>query len=383
MNIKKNYTKGTRREILELLYMCGVVPEKSLRYIQHRKYKVMRMKISEMVKEGVLKYEKKNKLTRVLLINENHRDKERYEESLPETLRAYYRNYGKTDVKQFLYKNNGYEPARVFYNSDTMLFMYGIGIKTLAIEKDGLLQKDIGEAIYYNSKEIKNGINYKADVTETSEGQNISSSRLRGMVVSKGGIYGIYRMNSLSSYSQNGEYKMKLYLDRIVREKKDIDYETREVEDVVLIVDENKEKLMESYIEPEKISGKYSIESLEFVYKRVYGLPADENGQKLMKVFTHHDWRNRIINSFELPNDGNSGVVCDGYDGETAYYVFCIPDIKRFKKFLARAKVENNREKFVIICFDWQVDLVKKIAGYVAKIKSVPFDIYIKEMNLD
>lgn len=380
MNVRKNYRKGTRKEIMELLHMCGIIPERSLKYMRDKNYKVMRMKIHEMVEEGVLTYVKKTKLTRALAIHESRKDKELYDESIAKELQTYYAEYGKTDEKRYCYSKKYADYVRIFYNADTMMFMYGCGIKMLASHKGSLLNKNEEESIYYNSREIKNGINYKADVIDTEEGQIISSSRLRGMVMSQGGIYAIYRFNTLSAYSQNGEYKMKLYLDRIVREKLE---EKEEVSQAVIIVDQNNERLLENYIRPENIAGKYSLESMEFVYKKVYGVPADENGQMMMKVFTNNSWREKIINSFNLPCEkGMQGVVCDGYDGNSYYYIYCIPDIKRFRKFIMRAELENNKEKYIVICFDWQVEMVKAVTKGIVKIKKVPFVSYIEEMGL-
>ena len=380
MNNKKNYKKGTRKEINELIHMCGIIPEKSLKYIGDKNYRVMRMKIRQMINEGVLEYKKRKGLPRAIVLCENGKDRDRCEESLPAKLAEFYKNFGKTDSKRYQYSTTPGAAERVFYNSDTMIFMHGCGIKMLATEKEGLLKKLGEEALYYTSREIKNGIGYKADVIEKEDSVNVNSSRLRGLVLSQGGAYGIYRLPTLTSYSQNGEYKMKLYLDKIVREKMG---NGEELKEAVIIADNDRKEIIENLIKAEKQNVKYRFESMEFVYKSIYGIPADEIGQQMMKLFTVNNWKKKIIDSFGLPDDDNrKGVACDGADGERYYYVYCVPDIKRFRKFLARAEVENDRNRFVVICFDWQVEAVKKIAGRVVRIKSVPFAEYMAEMNL-
>lgn len=394
MNNKKNYKKGVRNEIIMLLHMCGIVPEKSLKYLNGKNYKVMRMKISEMMKEGSLKYYKRGSLQRVILLDENSKEKTAYEQFMPKELLTYYEKYMKKDIKRFLYSGkkernaseiniekkekiyvNDSEAHRVFYNSDTMMFMYGIGIETLAT-----LKKDpLPESLYINAREIKHSMDYKADL-DTKEGDvKINYSRIRGMLVSKGGIYAVYRTNTRATYKQNGEYKMKFYLDRIVNERIK---NGSEVTEAILIADDNASEILKNILKPKEEEKKFQFTSMEFVYKKIYGLPADKNGQQMLKIFTHYNWKNKIIQSFELPTIPEmDGVVCDGYDGHTYYYVFCVPDIKRFKKFIARAEIENIKEKYVVVCFDWQVSLVKKVIGKYAIIKKVPFERYIKEMN--
>lgn len=382
MNNKKNYKKGTRKEINELIHMSGIIPEKSLKYIEGKNYRVMRMKIREMIKEGVLEYRKRKGLPRAILLCESGKDRDRCEESLPAELAEFYKNFGKTDSKRYQYSTTPGAAERVFYNSDTLIFMHGCGIRTLANEKEGIKEKEEirGKAIYYTSREIKNGIGYRADVIEKEEGINVNSSRLRGMVISENGAYGIYRLPTLTSYSQNGEYKMKLYLDRIVRDKLGNEEELTEA---VIIADNDRKDIIGNLIRAEKQNVKYRFESMEFVYKSIYGIHADETGQMMMRIFTVKNWKKKIIDSFELPQEGERrGIACDGADGERYYYVYCVPDIKRFRKFLTRAEVENDKNHFIVICFDWQVEMMKKIAGRSVKIKSVPFKEYVKETKL-
>lgn len=398
MNVKKNYKKGTRREIIELLHMCGVIPEKSLRYLNGKNYKVMRMKISEMIKEGVVKYVKRGRLPRILMLEESKREEAGYSDSLPPELLSYYEEYvKKADIKRFLYSGkkekglpnengektekvyvNDSEAHRIFLNSDTMLFMYGCGIQTLATIKEDKDYRAI-RPVYYNAREIKNKVDYKADI-ETRDGEvKLNYSRIRGLLISDGGIYAVYRASTRATYKQSGEYKMKFYLDRLVNKKVE---RGKEVTEAVFIADDNASEIVKNILVPKEGEKKFLFTSMEFVYKRIYSLPPDVNGQKLLKVFTHHDWQKKILQSFELPRVPEmEGVVCDGYDGKTYYYVFCIPDIKRFKKFIARAEIENDKKKYVVICFDWQVPLMKKTIGLYATIKKVPFEKYITEMK--
>ena len=380
MNVKKNYKKGTRKEIIELLHMCGIIPEKSLRYLNHKNYKTMRMKISEMIKEGVVKYIKRDNLTRVIALSENSEEKEEYEKEIEECLLEYYKRYGKADIKRFSYAGRkGHvtdsDSHRVMYNADTMMFMYGAGIKILPTIKKDRVEKNI----YLNSREIKNDIGYMAEKEKVDGEIKLHYSRLRGLYVTEKKCYAVYRTNTKATYKQNGEYKIKLYLDRLLINKLG---RKEEVKEALLIVDENKREIVESIIKPSETDKRFSFTGMEFVYQKIYCLPASIEGQVMLKVFAHPRWNEKVIESFELPTSiGMESGMCDGYDEERYYYVFCVPDIKRFKKFVARAEIEDNRNRFVVICFDWQLELVKKVIGRYAIIKKVPFIDYIKEMK--
>ena len=82
----------------------------------------------------------------------------------------------------------------------------------------------------------------------------------------------------------------------------------------------------------------------------------------------------------EMQDTSYVNYVCDHYDKESKVgtLVFCIPDIVRLKKFLETAKLQNDRKKFRIICFDYQKEFVKKVIGYNAQIYTTSFEEYYK-----
>lgn len=394
MNRRKNYKKGPRKEIITLLYLCGIVPEKSLRYLHGANYKVLRMKISEMMKEGVLRYYKRPGLPRVICLESYERNKEQYEECVDPSLRQAFEIYSKTDIKRFFYsgkkekgiaegnENAGLgrghtqdsEAYRVYYNSDTAIFMYGIGIELSGAK----VAQPCKKAVYVNARELKNEIGYKAALEEIDKEIKINYSRIRGLLMGPSGAYAVYRANSRSAYRQNGEYRMKLYLDRLLVTRYGI---VDEVERAILIANEGKQEILENILMPK--DNRFQFTSMEFVYKRIYGLPANENGQMLLKVMTMEGWESRIVSSFGLPTCPEmEGTIEDGFNGEVHYYVYCVPEMKRFKRFLMRAKIEEDRKRYVIICFDWQVPLVKEVSQGCATIKKVPFREYIERMKI-
>lgn len=379
---KKNYERGIRGEIIKLIYACGIIPEKSLVYLENMNYKTMRMKIKEMMNETVLEYYKRGRMPRVILLNAESNERSEYEKAVSKEQLAYYWKTGKQDENKVTSKKKKIsETERVIYNIDTVLFMYGIGIKVKIAEKNELAGT-IEKSVYYTSRILKTGMGkeqrYGAEIRNKNGEIEIGNSRLRGMLCSKGGVYGVYRMSTNGTYSQNGEYKMKLYLERLTSDMEN----GRELKDAIVIANVDRKKIMENMIAPEENRRKIRFASIEAIYRHVYCIPADKNGQQMMKVFTCNGWKEKIYESFGLPQSSNrNGVVCDGSDDDHWYYVFCIPDIKRFQKFKARAEIENDREQFIVICFDWQVPLVKNVIGRYARIKSVPFEKYLKELQ--
>ena len=93
-------------------------------------------------------------------------------------------------------------------------------------------------------------------------------------------------------------------------------------------------------------------------------------------------WRNELRRNFlegmELNPRGS--VPCDAMDGETYIDLFCIPDIQKLKVFIKRAQYENDPTKYIIYCFDYQTEFVKKFAGDTVQIYDTPIKDYIVQI---
>ena len=75
-------------------------------------------------------------------------------------------------------------------------------------------------------------------------------------------------------------------------------------------------------------------------------------------------------------------IVCDYYDGDIYTFIFCVPDIGRYIQFVRSVKFRMlPKEKFEVICFDYQKDFVRAtIEGY-AEIYEAPFSEFFETWN--
>lgn len=79
MNNKANYKKGTRREIIKMIHVNGIIPSRALNALENRR--TYREKIKQMIDEGILyEFRVKNgrKTYRVIGLNDYDKKKEDY-----------------------------------------------------------------------------------------------------------------------------------------------------------------------------------------------------------------------------------------------------------------------------------------------------------------
>ncbi len=383
MNKKKNYDKGPRKQIVELIHLCGVVPDKSLRYIHTWNYNWARRKITDMVNEKTLAYVKRTPKPRVLTYDRLEEGvKKEIEKSMPEELRLLYEKYTSEDRHKYIdQKKDKAKISRIYLNADTNIFIYGIGIEIAPDKKPSITKEDHKENVYYTSREIKQGLKYQAEVININGELHIANSKIRGLLMSNGGDYSIYRTDCRTDYSKAGEYKIKIYIERAIKAKRGIN---AEINKAVLIVDINKKDILPTLMDPDINDGKYTYTNLENLYTHVYGLPANIEGQKLLSIMTKGNWRENMLASFGMPlKVTDTNITCDDYKDGVYYLLFCIPDIKRLRRFIIRAELEEEKEKFVVVCFDMQIDMVRKATKGKVKIKSIPLATYMSTMGYD
>lgn len=377
MNIKKRYDKGVRRQIAEIICLCGVVPDKSLRYLHEWNYRWAREKINEMIKEEYLLYLHRAPKPRVITFDANDDITNKIINVLPEQLCLLWQSYTKEDRHKYISADDKIKVSRIYLNADANLFVYGIGINVIPDSKYAITDKRLGDACYYTSREIKQGLRYTADVIKVGDDVKIANSKLRGLLMSDGGDYGVYRLDSRSDFSKNGEYKMKVTLERAVKRKRN---GNAEYERSIIIADENKKEILPSIMDPDIDDGRYTYTNMENVYQYIYGLPASVEGQMVLKLMTKKNWQMEMLANFGMPVTPPSiNVICDDYRDGIFYLLFCIPDVKRLRKFITRAELQEERDKFVVVCFDFQVDMLRKATKNRVKIKSIPLLQYLEK----
>lgn len=372
MNDKINYKKGKKSELIRLIYICGIIPYRSLRTLA-KDPRLYQRAVKDMEKEGIVVVDKKGGEKNIRLLNREERRNE-YEKYMTPEYVSYYENYAYENVHRLIYGSNSPRPASAMRGSATQIMMYKAGAdispykRNLNIE---MLQDD--DVVYYTSMEIKRVGNYR-DSTETvkkrdeSSYKKLNNTRLTGLLVSPGGQYAVYNTgNALIEWKRYGEVKMAIYLVQLIKNKSEAETSINIPKEAVIIA--QAPSLYAKICNGEAKENKQrTLLNIDFAYDRMYAVPEDQNGILMLKMMEERGWRRRIFNSVlsdrERADAKFSNIQCDGYDKEKDIYkqVFCVPDLVSLKQFVRRAKLERDKKRFVIYCFTCQLPYVSQIA---------------------
>lgn len=391
MNINKNYKKGNRIEILKALYSGGALPYRALRLLNGTERLNQRL-IRVMEKEGYVEICKDNRSGKKIFLPSAWR--EHYSNEYGDYMSEHYElNYMELEVEMGKAKSEKEETRaeRYIRCGEICLLMHMAGIGSYPDEKKVLgistCVLEIGDAMYFSGLEVKRAASYVSDVFYVDGIKQVINTRLHGLVISPGGDYAIYNIGRrLLEWEQYGETKMsKAITDVLYREtdgKRKRQGPIRETECILFGEDD----LIFSKVVTSDISRNKSLTlmNIEYAYNEIYGLPTNKNGIKMMRIMKEEKWKQKmkhyLLEGIDTREESRYGIVCDGVKDENTYILlFCIPNLQKLKMFLKRAYRENNKTKFEIYCFSYQIPLLVMLAVNVATIRSVELDDYIKQ----
>ena len=391
MNNKPNYKKGTRREILKLIHIGSILPTRALNVMDTPR--TFKDKLREMESEGVLAKNKvvNNKRTyKFYTLNNYETTRACYSDSLPNGYYETYVEYGLYAVKDCKNKE-GTASMRIMTTAETLVLMSSAKISCLPDEKPMLKGKDFIDsgANYYLSREIKNYTGYKDSYSkEKFKGKNgeemklVVSSRLTGLLVSDGGIYAVYNVGrSIQNWQRGGELKIKTHIDFMLGEKMKDPSNC----EAALLYAENFDSFSAIFnpASPADHKAVSSFDNLSSVYRRVYVLPYSKDGRKMTEIMAREGWadsmKGTLLKGFTTERVEEQGIACDAYTDDESVLLFCIPDLAKLQKFLAAAEYDGHREKFIVICFDFQASLVARACAGKCRIMKAPFERYYRE----
>lgn len=394
MNKGTNYRKGKKNEILKLLHMCGALPYKGVHYLDGSPRLTMR-RIREMEQAGIVEVYPRGKTKKAGVSREvietpihfylkNYREKNKeYSEYLPVGYKEHY-VYIASKYTTFC-KTDKERRDRILKNADVYMMMYGAGIRTLNEDKECLAKTNclinLDEGYYYTSREIKESLGYELGKSNNE----VKHTRIMGCYMSPGGIYGVYNIGErLIEWSRYGELKMKGYLERVIRVKIKTQEPFETIDGAILAVKDMLfcEKIINNeYAEDKRAREGRIYLNIDYAYKQLYGVPSNVIGQKILKIMGVQNWKAKmhrmIIKEDERKENGKHySINCDGYKDGVYVLMFCDGDLVKLKQYIKRAELEEDKTKFKIYCFDYQVPLIVKIGGYSSEIFKVDFELF-------
>lgn len=373
MNVKKNYKKGYKYEILKILYMNGAISYNTLKLLpgsplmNERAYRKLR-------DEGIV--ELINQAGRRMIIFKNYEGrKHEYEKYMPLGYSDYYYAKGK-EIREKVKRGTPVDVERAARCGEILAIMRSSNLNSYIENCPKYSWKqpyDITQSYYHNSFDIKNtDIQYPS---HTGEDKNMASTRIIGCINSPGGDYGIYNVSKgLIEWSRSGELKAATHLKRL-SERVYGDTSEREINAIVYMKNLN---LVEEIVFNENVHKTVNLISIDNVYPSMYALPINDIGIKMTMLLTMEQWKEYIysfyISEIDYENAKGLSVSCDGYDGEHYILVYCVPDITKLKLYLRKAQADLDFKKYILYCFDWQEEHIRKTAGHLVQIRTIDFN---------
>lgn len=246
---------------------------------------------------------------------------------------------------------------RYMRSSEVLTMMYNLGIPIFADEKPKLYAPLAGssqssQSAYYTSYEVKD---------RGEESIKINNARFNGLLRSPLGDYLVYNTGaSVIKWEAMSEFRAAEMVGHLLGS------EIRQ-----LIVGDAMETAWDLLISDGGKEHQYfrlddTIPSIQFVTN-------DTEGDFLLRMNCLTDSMQRlkysVLQKMNLRPCPNS-LDCDGYaDDKTAVLFACDMDLKRIRNLKIGA--EANFLKLVIICFDFQAELLSRYFGELASIRTI------------
>lgn len=370
LTVKRNYHTGIKNELITLLHITGAIPYKDLRILRNPPTMYQRA-VKQMIEDEAVNLEKRAE-QRVIYLRDVQKQNQKYLAYIDPQIVEYYLTFSNRNLWKISKSDrNGY--IKALRDIEAQLIMYKSGSLIGPYAKD-LSAELIGEKedSYYTSREIKRTVEYNAGRGKnTGINKKISSSRLNGFLVSGGGYYAIYNFSKKNmEWKRFSELKMAMYLVNLIRNRSELENDARMKREAILISGNDKifEQICSLNYEKNR-NYKVTLVNVDYAYDHMYAVPKDENGILLLRMLKTARWKYIIKNTMLRPewieDKTYISVPCDGYDREKdiCMLVFCIPDLVLLKGFIARANLEENKEKFKIFCFSYQLPLLISLCG--------------------
>ncbi len=225
-----------------------------------------------------------------------------------------------------------------------------------------------GGPVLYPAKDLK-----RVGGTEMSK---TMFTRMTGALFAAGECYAVYNTReAVMKWSGMGEFKALHSLMETSRLNADIG----QVNGAVLL-GQSEEVALKTLLESDK------SRRMEFrfdsIYRHIYFIPMDGDGIRQLQLMTVPDWKEKLLDLLFDPE-------VRSYDRGLFEYDACVDgvyilshldgDIARLIRF--REAVENQREKFEVLCLPYQAQFLREYLGTLAGIKVIDIGLVEAEIN--
>jgi len=218
------------------------------------------------------------------------------------------------------------------------------------------------EPTLYLSRELKN---------IGGQGENKTMfSRIVGAIFYQTGCYAVYNCrNAKMKWNGTGESKVQEYLEMLAR------WNTGQFEANSCILVGHSYKAALRTLDASKETRRLDLR-FDGIYSHIHFIPMDSTGSRLLKILTFPDWNEHLLDMLFDPSDRSYGKCPFEYDAivNDSYYLSHLDgDIARLIRL--RDALPTVDKPITILCFPFQVAMLKEYFGSQVRLKTVELDL--------
>lgn len=261
---------------------------------------------------------------------------------------------------------------RVSRITDVLAMMLRAGVEILPCNMPKLREENRydsfqREACFYTAKQLKKSL---------CKGENkIEFSRIVGALFAGQKLYPVYNMqNSAIKWNGMGELKTKPIFTNLGRINADV-YQT----DSVLLFGQSEDIALQTlFMHGQKSNKTYRFDD---IYANVHYIPLNENGVKLLGLFTIQNFHERILSWLFTPSMRDTGLFeCDAYINERYVFSYLDSNLARLTRFYESTKRQGK--PFEVICYPFQTQFVEELFHGKINIKEIPLETVEEKLKI-
>lgn len=253
-----------------------------------------------------------------------------------------------------------------------MAYMSGLEINPMEMPKlqqESIRNLFLEKQCFYGSKQLKG-------LSRLEMKKNIYT-RIIGSVFVNKNVYAVYNTrNRIMKWCGKGEKKALVNLEEISRMNANFHRINSAIlfgKDVSIALDTLKQKDDSTRLEL----------CFDGIYPQLYFIPIDANGVRQLRLLIMENWREELLSSI-FPDDMRSydqgGFEYDASIGGKFILTFFDGNIARLQRF--RYSAQRTEGEYEVLCFPFQVELVKGYLGDLAKIRTIKMEVIEDAMGI-
>lgn len=360
---RKRLNEGYRGLLISLMMTGGIVTGHGIELVGGKKSEYIRKQLTSMQSE--IDPSNGKPLCRSVRIDNHY--KASYLTSFDKNTDEYFDEIAQKNIDRLLKRKS--DPTgleRGIGIADSMAFMKRMGIPSLVGEKSDYYAPEICDG-YYLWDEIKmmTAIAF-GKIAEDIKLSVFAPTRAVGMLLLHKHFYPTYFVNKTRlKWKQVDEVKM-LAQTREMIDRRGMAY-LNNSECIIIARDEDVfTRMLSDKHRDEKKKREYKdsynlFMAADVVYESIYAFPFKSEAEELFSLIRERqDWKKILMDRFGGKGAAFTNRVSCDFEKDGEYVcLFCIPDLKKFDRFVLGCKVQYLTYRFKVICFGWQESFVR------------------------